>query len=124
VEAPKPKYEPLPVYQDESEVDRVISEGTREELVRLSLGLGQNWPDWRYAQSVCLRLAEHADPVVRAYACLGLSYVAHRHRQLDKGAVEPVLLRELRTQQELRWPVEEAISDINLYMHWNLGRTH
>jgi hypothetical protein len=123
-ETPKPKYEPLPEYRDEPEVDRVLSDGSREELMRLSLALGQSWPDWQYAQAICLRLAEHADAGVRANACLALSYIAYAHRKLDKEPVERVLLRELQVQKQYRWSVEEAISDINHYMGWNLGRTH
>jgi hypothetical protein len=120
----RPQYRPLPVYTDRAEVERVLGSGTVEELLVLSLALGEHWPDWQYVQHVCLRLAEHADPMVRANACLGLAYVARTQGQLDKHLVKPVIIRELRTQTAYRWRIEDAIDDINAALDWKLARKH
>jgi hypothetical protein len=65
--------------------------------MRLPLGLGDSWPDWTYAQDICLRLAEHADAAVRANACLGLAYVARTQRRLEEHLVRPgALARAIR----------------------------
>lgn len=118
----KPVYRPLPAYEDPAEVERLLAQGSWEQLMLLPLGVGWNWPDWRYAQSVCLRLAEHQDAAIRANACQGLSYIAQRCGRLDKRLVRPVLLRELRTQVEFRWRIEEALADINHFLHWRIGQ--
>ncbi|MEE3715297.1 hypothetical protein V2H45_00900 [Tumidithrix elongata RA019] len=92
-----------------------------EELLVLPLAIGENFPDWKYSQDLCLRLAEHPSDKVRANACLGLAYVARTKRRLEKHFVKPILLRELRSQTEFRWRIEDAIKDINHYLKWCLA---
>jgi len=86
--------------------------------------VGENFPNWKYAQDVCLRLAEHPNDNVRANACLGLAYIAHTKGRLEKHLVKPILLRELRNQTEFRWRITDAIADINLYLKWHLASRH
>ncbi len=88
-----------------------------EELLILPLAVGENFPDWKYAQDVCLQLAEHSSDKVRANACLGLAYVARTKQRLEN----PVLLRELRCQTEFRWRIEDAIKYINHHLKWHLA---
>ena len=118
----RPTYRALPVYTERTEVERVLATGTWEELMVLSLALGDGWPDWKFAQDVCLSLAEHRDAAIRANACLGLAYVARTQRRLEKHLVKPVLLRELRDQTEFRGRIEDAISDINTFLKWRLAQ--
>ena len=115
-------YQPLPILSSKDEIEKLLSCGTVEELVILSLTVGENFPDWKYAQDVCLRLAEHSSDTVRANACLGLAYVARTKQRLEKHLVKPILLRELRCQTEFRWRVEDAIKSINRHLKWNLVR--
>ncbi len=37
----------------------------------LPISLGEFFPDWKFAQDTCLKLAEHEDPAIRANAILG-----------------------------------------------------
>jgi hypothetical protein len=117
----KPVYRPLPEYSDTAAVDRVLAAGTWEEVMVLPLALGWHWPDWEYAQAICLRLTDHGDPAIRANACLGLAYIAQTKRQLERQRVEPVLLRELAGPQPFSGRVQDAIDDINTFLKWGCG---
>ena len=77
---------------------------------------------WKYAQDICLRLADHSDAAIRANACLGLAYVARTQGRLEKHLVKPVLLRELRSNLEFCGRVQDAIDDINSFLKWKLGK--
>jgi hypothetical protein len=118
----KPVYRPLPVYSDTEEVERTLRSGRWEDLMVLPLALGNSWHDWKYAQSICLRLVDHADAAIRANACLGLAYVARTQGRLEKHLVKPVLLRELRSNLEFRGRVQDAVDDINSFLRWRLGK--
>ncbi|MGG6293080.1 hypothetical protein ACQ4M4_01550 [Leptolyngbya sp. AN02str] len=87
----------------------------------MPLALGENFPDWKYAQDVRLRLAEHSSDKVRANACLGLAYIARTKQRLEKHLFKPILLRELRCQTEFRWRIEDAITAINRHLAWRLA---
>jgi hypothetical protein len=123
-EASKRIYSPLPIFTDRSTIESVLAIGSIDELERLSLAVGQDFPNWKYAQDVCLQLAEHSDDNVRANACLGLGYIARIHRRLEKHLVKPVLLRELRSQTDRRGQIEDAIQDINFFLGWQLAHKH
>lgn len=114
-------YRSLTVFSQKEEIGELLSSGTVEELLTLSLAVGANFPDWKYAQDLCLRLAEHSSDKVRANACLGLAYVARTKQRLEKHLVKPILLREFRSQTEFRWRIEDAIQDINYHLRWNLA---
>jgi len=114
-------YRSLPVYSDKSEVMAAIARNSGNEIILLPLAIGQSFPDWKFAQDTCLKLTEHSDNKVSSNACLGLAYVARTHGLLEKHLVKPVLLRELKRQTEMKWRIEDAISDINFYLKWNLA---
>ncbi|MEH2159737.1 MAG: hypothetical protein V7K38_01530 [Nostoc sp.] len=115
-------YQPLPIITQREETQAILSHGSFDELMVLPLALGEHYPDWKYAQDVCLKLANHADDRIRANACLGLAYVARTQGKLEKHLVKPVILRELRSQTEWRWRIEDAIADINNYLGWRLAQ--
>jgi hypothetical protein len=89
-----------------------------------ALAVGEHFPDWKYAQNICLYLAEHSNDKVRANACLGLAYVARTKQRLEKHLVKPILLRELRCQTKFRWRIKDAIKDINRFLKWHLADKH
>ncbi|NJL20283.1 MAG: hypothetical protein HC895_04735 [Leptolyngbyaceae cyanobacterium SM1_3_5] len=117
-------YRPLPLLDDRKQIEEVLRHGSIQELLILPLALGEHWPNWKYAQDVCLRLAEHSEPEVRANACLGLAYIARTKQRLEKHLIKPILLRELRYQTELYWRIEDAIQDVNRYLGWRLANKH
>lgn len=117
-------YRPLPLFDDRKEIEAVLHHGSIQELLILPLAVGEHCPNWKYAQDLCLRLAEHSEDAVRANACLGLAYIARTKQRLEKHLVKPILLRELRYQIEFGWRVEDAIKDINRYLGWRLANKH
>ena len=112
--------EPLTKLQIQEQLER----GDEAELVLIPLSVGEYAESWKEAQDVCLELMEHNNPAIRANAALGLAYVARNHRMLDKRIVKPYLLKELRENREFEWRIKDAISDINMFMGWNLASKH
>ena len=45
-------YQPLPILSSKNEIEKLLSCGTMEELLILSLAVGEKFPDWKYAQDV------------------------------------------------------------------------
>jgi len=117
-------YCPLPIYRDRVQIEALLSCGSIDDLMILPLAVGEDFPDWKYAQDLCLRLAEHPDHRVRANACLGLAYVARTQGRLEKHLVKPVLLRELRNSFDTKGRIQDAIGDINNYLQWDLAHKH
>ncbi|MBQ6696483.1 MAG: hypothetical protein IJN16_07245 [Lachnospiraceae bacterium] len=106
------------------EIQEQLERGEEEELLLLPLSVGEYGESWKDAQDVCLRCMEHNNPAIRANAALGLAYIARNHRMLDKRIVKPYLLKELRENREFEWRIKDAISDINMFMGWNLASKH
>ena len=110
--------------QDRAVIETILATGSIDDLARLSIAVGEYCPEWKYAQDVCLRLAEHPDENVRANACLGLGYIARTCGRLEQHLVKPVLLREFRCQTKLRGQIADAIEDLNFFLGWRLARKH
>ncbi len=106
------------------EIQEQLKRGNEEELILLPLSVGEYSENWKEAQAICLKLMEHSSPAIRANAALGLAYIARNHRMLDKRIVKPYLLKELRENPEFNWRIRDAISDINMFMGWNLASKH
>ena len=123
-DSPPRIYRPLLLLHSKEEIEESLNFGTIEELLVLPLAVGENFQDWKYAQDICLRLADHSSDKVRANACLGLAYVARTKHQLEKHLVKPILLRELRCQTEFLWRIEDAVKDINCYLKWHLAHKY
>ena len=117
-------YVVLPKFETKDDVIRTLNNGKKSELVLLPLGIGEYFPDWKFAQDICLQLAGSEDEKISANACLGLAYVARTKNKLEKYLVKPVFIRELRRHQEFKWRVLDAIADINKYLGWNLAHKH
>ncbi len=116
----KSVYRPtVPISSDLAQVQ--LKNGDEDELLLLSLNIGEYAKDWKSAQDICIKLMEHSNPAIRANAALGLAYIARNHRKLDKRIIKPYLLKELRENKQLNWRIRDAIEDINLFMEWNLA---
>ncbi|WP_371363671.1 hypothetical protein SRRS_45470 [Sporomusa rhizae] len=114
-------YKPLPILS-ENEIKRIMSDGSIEELIILPLSIGENYPKWKFAQDLCVKLYEYPDPRVKANAILGLSYVARTKGKLEKHIIKPILLKALREEKEYEWRIIDALEDINLFMGWNISK--
>ena len=117
-------YRELPVFKSKLEVLDILTSGNTEEKMILSLSIGENFPDWKFAQDICLKLVDSEDEGVRANACLGLAYIARTKRKLEKHLVKPILIRELKKQGKLQWRIIDSIMDIKCFMEWNIAEKY
>ncbi|MEM8720522.1 MAG: hypothetical protein AAGE84_14660 [Cyanobacteria bacterium P01_G01_bin.39] len=117
-------YKPLPNLETKDNVNHILNHGNKNELAVLALSIGEYFPDWKFAQDICLQLADHNDKTISSNACLGLSYIARTKGNLEKHLVKPILIRELRKHHDFKWRVLDAIADINRYMGWKLAHKH
>ncbi|OWA33013.1 hypothetical protein B9G55_23970 [Saccharibacillus sp. O16] len=119
----KRRYEEIREYNDQ-EIKEILERQVIEELILLPLSVGLYLHNWRVAQNLCLKLAQHDHAHVRANAILGLAHIARTEGELDKRLVKPIVLKELKDNQEHRGTIIDAISDINLFLNWNLAKKH
>ncbi|MDE7248521.1 MAG: hypothetical protein K2N82_01255 [Lachnospiraceae bacterium] len=116
-------YRPLtPISLESARVQ--LEKEDEDELLLLSLRIGEYAEYWKPAQDICVKLMEHSNPAIRANAAVGLAYIARNHRKLDKRIVKRYLLKELRENKEFNWRIRDAIEDINLFLKWNLASKH
>lgn len=115
-------YKPLPCIQSNEEALYSLKNGTEQQLVLLGMAVGEQCPQWRFAQMICLKLAEHKSPLVRANAVLGMAYIARTKGKLDKRLVKPVILKELKENIEYKWRILDAVEDINWFLKWHLSK--
>ena len=115
------KYKPLPVITKKAQVLEIMKNQVYDELMILPLSIGEYFPDWKFAQDLCIELAKNKNSAIRANAVLGLSYIARTKGILEKHLVKPIMLKELRENQEHKWRIEDAIKDINRFLKWNLA---
>jgi len=113
-------YEPLPYYSI-NEVRQIIKTGSIEDIRILPFSVGEYAKNWKEAQDICVELSTHEDELVRASTAMGFAYIARTKRKLEKHIVKPILLKLLRECIEYKWMVIDALSDIKIFMKWNIG---
>ena len=93
-----------------------------DELITLTLSVSEYHNNWKFAQELCVRLSKYENSLIRANAVLGFAYIARTKGKLEKHIVKPIILKELRENQEYNWRILDAIDDINLFMKWRIGK--
>ena len=84
--------------------------------------VGEYVNNWKVAQDICVKLSTHENERVRANAGMGIAYVARTKGKLEKHIVKPILLKLLREcTGENKYIVIDAISDLKIFMKWNIG---
>ena len=107
----------------EAEVEAVIERGNPEELPYAPIVATMNPTDYEWALSVCLRLASHPHPHVRANAILGFGHLARTCRQLDEAVVRPLVESALKDDaRAVRGNAASAADDIETYLGWRIDR--
>lgn len=116
------KYENLK-FTSKQEALNILNDNDTEELLLLPLSLGEYCSDWKFAQEICFKLANHINQNIRANAILGLSYIARNHLCLDKKQVYPVIYNVLKTKLSTNNlnRVIEAADDIHIFMKWKFS---
>lgn len=106
------------------EVLQTLTTGSFEQLAALPFIVGENYPDWKFAQTICVKLADNEHELIRANAIMGFGYIARTKGKLEKHIVKPLVLRELRQNIENKGQIIDAIGDINQFMGWKLASKH
>jgi hypothetical protein len=120
MEEEKLKYKALDDLSND-EIEKVLTSGTLDDIIRLPLSVGMNHHDWNFAQDLCLRLASHSNLSVRANALTGLQYVAMTKGKLEKHLVKPVLINALKSTECEELDAAHVITRINQYVKWKVG---
>jgi hypothetical protein len=103
------------------EVEAVLARGEPAELAYVAVCVSMDPPDCDWAQDVCVRLAAHADPVVRGNAVLGFGHLARTCGTLDPARVRPLLAQALADADAyVRGQAHAAAGDVALSLGWDL----
>jgi hypothetical protein len=114
-------YRPVELYTREQAEEAIRSDDIAT-LVYVAFSIGMRGSDWKYAQDLCVRLADHPHKTVRGNAILGLEYVARFQGRLEKHIAKPVLLRALKDPElEVVERARDAIEVINYSLGWRIG---
>ena len=106
-----------------AQVESAIKRNDPEELLIAVLSAALYSEDPAWAESVCLRLAEHEYFNVRGNAILGFAHIARIHGKLNKALVKPVVQAALRDESEyVRGHAYDAVDDLNFFLKWRLRR--
>ena len=92
-----------------TEALNILNCGTSEEKLLLPLRAGEYMNSWKDAQGICIRSFESEDPQIRANAALGLSYIPRNTGCLENHLVEPLLFKELISNEQYRGRIIDAI---------------
>ena len=107
----------------EADVEAVIERGDPDELAFAPIVATLDPPDYEWALSVCLRLAAHPHPQVRANAILGFGHLARTCRRLDEAVVRPLVEAALKDDaHEVNGHAVSAADDIEDYLGWRIDR--
>ena len=112
------KYENIGAWSHAA-VARALQDDNTEALIRAVIGVSMHDDDWRYAQTLCVRLATHPHFNIRGNAVLGFGHTARVHRQLDQAIVQPIIEAELRdTNDYIRGHGHDAADDTAHFLGW------
>ncbi len=113
------KYEKLePISKKKAK--ELLARSDRELVCRTLVRIAMFEPDRRWAQSQCLRFAQHQDSFIRGVAATCLGHLARIHREIDEEEVIPVVRQLLHdADPATRGKAEDALSDFSTYLGWN-----
>lgn len=106
----------------EADVETVLARGDRDELLYAPIVVSLSTPDCAWSLDICVRLAAHADPRVRANAILGFGHLARVCGALDEARVRPLVEAALTdSDPRVCGNAETAASDIRFFLGWEIG---
>ena len=104
------------------DIEAAIARNAPEEIPFVPLTVAMLSPDGAAAMHVCVRLARHDDPLVRANALISLGHLARRFRSLDEPLVRPLLEEGLRDPDEsVRVLAKSAADEVHQFLHWTIA---
>ena len=107
-------YQKLPKLTPEETIKKLNS-SSGEELCLLLLSLSE-LDDWLWVQNTYLTFIGHNDKWVASAAITGLGHLARNCGNLEKEKVLTILKNTLTKRPELQGKIEDAISDIDIFI--------
>jgi len=115
------RFQDLEQYTNE-DVTEALGRNDPEELELVSVTLAITSPDQHFAEDVCLKLALHEHNKVRGNAVMSLGHLARRFRQLNEGAVKPIVEAALQEPDDyVRVRAKSAADEIHQFLGWNIA---
>jgi hypothetical protein len=102
-----------------ADVERVIERDDPTEVLYVPIIVGMNAPDCgaEWAEEVCIRLAAHMDPRVRANAQTGLGHVVRTVGQISDNRVFTILEQCIADEDaQVRANARDAIEDLRVFI--------
>ena len=109
------KYE-QPGRASRGDLDAALESGDDALSAQALVGLVFHDDGWRWCQNKCLELLGHQSFRLRGIAITCLGHIARIHGQLDVALVQSELQR-MRDEPGLRGAIEEAESDISIFIY-------
>jgi len=103
-----------PISRREAEV--AFSSGSPERISDALVSAAFFDPDWRWVQDICIQYANHSDLQISGMAVTCFGHLARIHGNLEMERVLPIL-QKLRKDPKLAGKVDDALDDINMYIH-------
>jgi hypothetical protein len=94
-----------------TELEQLLSSGDPNNICDALFSAAQHEADWRWSQEQCLKMLNHAIPLVRSCALIALGEIALFRGQLDLTRVLPELKR-LENDPTLGSYVEDALVNL------------
>ena len=103
------------------DVQKALEVDDADQLSRLVIGEALHESDLDFAESLCLRLAVHVDPVVRGNAVLGFGHLARRFGSLKSPIARSLIESALNDESEyVRGQAWAAADDVVHFLGWNI----
>lgn len=111
---------PIPDAWTMADIDRLLARGDLADLIEVPIAITNlGTPDAYWSESVCLTLAEHEHPDVRANAVLGLGHLARVAGSLSRSRSLPVISRALIDPHPgVRAHALSAAEDVYQFLGW------
>jgi hypothetical protein len=98
-----------------SEAERIIEQGSPEEIALTLVRLAYYDPDWIWVQDSCIALSAHHEKWIRRTCATCFGHLARIHGKLEKQKVMPVLNR-LLADPDAKGAAKDAIEDIEVFL--------
>ncbi len=103
-----------------ADIERLLARGDPADLVLIPIAITNlGTPDAQWSEAICLALAEHTHPAVRANAVLGLGHLARVTGTLNRARAAPVISAALHdAAPSVRQQAATAAGDVWQFLGW------
>lgn len=93
------KYVEIPKFT-KSQMENAVANDDIEKLIYVSLFSSLYFEDRDFAEQICIKLAAHSDPNVRASAIEGFEHIARIDGKLNQKKIQPIIVKALKDENE------------------------